>query len=59
MHKLSKQEQKIVELIGQAKTNKEIAQEIGIKETSVATYIHNLCRFVGANNRIDLFNKLK
>lgn len=58
-HKLTEKEQKIVELIGKAKTNKEIAEVLGIKDTSVAVYIHNLCRFVGASNRIDLFNKLK
>lgn len=56
---LTEQEKKIVELIGQAKTNREIAEELGIKETSVSFYIHNLCRYTKAKNRIDLFNKLK
>lgn len=56
---LTDKELKIIELIGKAKTNKEIAEIIGIKDTSVAVYIHNLCRLTGACNRIDLFNKLK
>jgi DNA-binding CsgD family transcriptional regulator len=55
---LTEKESKIIELIGQGKTNKEIAAEIGIKHTSVAVYIHNLCRYIGARNRIDLYNKV-
>lgn len=55
---LREKEKKIVQLIGQGKTNKEIAQMLDLKDTSVAQYIYNMCRLVGAGNRIELYNLL-
>lgn len=49
----------LVEMIGNGMTNSEIAVGLGITKASVGVYIHNLCRIVGARNRIELFNKLK
>lgn len=57
--KLSKNETKIIALIGKGKKNREIAEILNLKEGSVAQYIYNLCRVTGATNRIELFNKLK
>lgn len=58
-YKLSKKETMLVEMIGNGMTNSEIAVGLGITKASVGVYIHNLCRIVGARNRIELFNKLK
>lgn len=55
--KLSEKEKRIIQLIGEAKTNREIAEVIGVKETSVGVYISNLCRMTDSKNRIDLYNK--
>ena len=55
--KLSEKEKRIIQLIGEAKTNREIAKIIGVKETSVGVYICNLCRMTDSKNRIDLYNK--
>ena len=55
---LREKEKKIVQLIGQGKTNKEIAQMLKLKDTSVAQYIYNMCRLAGAGNRIELYNLL-
>ena len=55
---LREKEKKIVQLIGQGKTNKEIAQALKLKDTSVAQYIYNMWRLGGAGNRIELYNLL-
>lgn len=56
---LTEKEKQLIKLIGEAKTNSEIAEILKIKEGSVGVYIHNLCRIFGAKNRIDLYNKFQ
>ena len=56
---LTEIEKLLINLIGEAKTNAEIAEILKIKESSVGVYVYNLCRLLGAKNRIDLYNKFK
>lgn len=41
-HALSRQEQKILPLIAEGKTNKEIAMALGLSETTVKSYLHTI-----------------
>ncbi len=57
---LTKQEQKILDLILQNKTNKEIAQEIFVSVSTVKTHINNLYKKLNVDSREQvklLFNK--
>lgn len=56
--KLTQKEIEIVKLIGQGKTNDEIAQKIGVKKNTVTQYIYNLTRILDVRNRIELYNKV-
>jgi DNA-binding CsgD family transcriptional regulator len=51
---LSNREKQVVELIVQAKLNKEIAHEMQISEGTVKEYLYRIYRKVGATNRTGL-----
>lgn len=51
---LSAREQQVLELILLARTNREIAAQLGIEERTVKAHITSLLKKTGAENRIDL-----
>jgi len=51
---LTVREQQVLELIMLARSNREIATELGIEERTVKAYVGRLLRKTGANNRIKL-----
>jgi len=51
---LNKREKQIVDLVRQAKLNKEIACEAGLTEGTVKVYLDNIFKKTGARNRVDL-----
>lgn len=57
--KLSETQKRIVSLIGKGYTNEQIAKELGLSKNTVITYIYTLSNVYEAQNRIELFNKLK
>ena len=57
--KLSETQKRIVSLIGKGYTNEQIAKELGLSKNTVITYIYTLSNLYNAQNRIELFNKLK
>lgn len=57
---LTPREQQVLDLILQARSNREIAEELGIEERTVKTHVGKLMRKTGAENRIELsLNALK
>jgi DNA-binding NarL/FixJ family response regulator len=52
--RLSRREKQIVELISQAKLNKEIAHELQLAEGTIKVYLVHLFRKVGVSNRTQL-----
>jgi len=52
--KLTERERQVLDLIREARSNKEIAAEIGIEERTVKAYVSRLMRKTGADNRIKL-----
>ena len=52
--RLTMRERQVLELITQARSNREIAEELGIEERTVKTYVGRLMRKTGADNRIKL-----
>ena len=57
--KLSETQKRIVSLIGKGYTNEQIAKELGLSKNTVISYIYLLSKVFEAQNRIELFNKLK
>ena len=57
--KLSETQKRIVSLIGKGYTNKQIAKKLGLSKNTVISYIYLLSKVFEAQNRIELFNKLK
>ena len=57
--KLSEVQKKIIKMIGIGYTNKQIAKALGLSKNTVITYIYTLSKVYEAQNRIELFNKLK
>lgn len=51
---LTERERQVLELITLARSNREIAEELGIEERTVKTYVGRLMRKTGADNRIKL-----
>lgn len=51
---LTLREQQVLELIMMARSNREIAEELGIEERTVKAYVARLMRKTGADNRIKL-----
>jgi DNA-binding NarL/FixJ family response regulator len=51
---LSPRERQVLNLIMGARSNREIAEELGIEERTVKAYVANLLRKTGAENRISL-----
>lgn len=56
--KLTEKETSIILGIKQGMTNEQIAQTMDIQKNTVGAYIYRLCRIYGAQNRIDLINKI-
>ena len=52
--RLSMRESQIVNLVQQAKTNKEIAAELQLSPGTAKQYLHNLFRKLGLRNRTEL-----
>ena len=52
--RLTMRERQVLELITMARSNREIAEELGIEERTVKTYVGRLMRKTGADNRIKL-----
>jgi len=52
--RLSFRERQIVQLVQQAKANKEIAFELSLAEGTVKQYLHSIFRKLGVRNRTDL-----
>ncbi len=52
--RLSLRESQIVQLVQQAKTNKEIAAELRLSPGTAKQYLHNLFRKLGLRNRTEL-----
>lgn len=57
--KLSGTQKRIVSLIGKGYTNEQIAKALGLSKNTVITYIYTLSKVYEAQNRIELYNKLK
>jgi DNA-binding NarL/FixJ family response regulator len=51
---LTDRERQVLELILTARSNREIAQELGIEERTVSAHVSRLMRKTGADNRIEL-----
>lgn len=51
---LTKREEEVLDLLGAARSNREIALALGIEERTVKSHISRLIRKVGAENRIAL-----
>jgi DNA-binding NarL/FixJ family response regulator len=51
---LTSREQQVLELILMARSNREIARQLGIEERTVQAHVSRLLRKTGASNRIDL-----
>jgi DNA-binding NarL/FixJ family response regulator len=51
---LSPRERQVLELIMSARSNREIAQELGIEERTVKAYVASLLKKTGAENRVSL-----
>jgi len=51
---LTKRERELVELIYQGKSNKEIAEELFLSESTVKTHIYNIFRKMDVKNRIEV-----
>ena len=53
-YNLTKRERELVELIYQGKSNKEIAEELFLSESTVKTHIYNIFRKMDVKNRIEV-----
>ena len=51
---LTARERQVMDLILLARSNREIARELGIEERTVKAHVGRLMRKTGAENRIDL-----
>jgi DNA-binding NarL/FixJ family response regulator len=56
--KLSDRDQKLVELLKEEKTYKEIAGELNAKESEVRIWMRRLRQFVGAKNSVGLVYRM-
>jgi DNA-binding NarL/FixJ family response regulator len=54
MPQLTEREQQVLELIMGARSNREIASQLGIEERTVKAYVGRLMRKTGADNRVKL-----
>jgi DNA-binding NarL/FixJ family response regulator len=54
LRELTPREQQLVDLVSQAKLNKEIAHELRLAEGTVRDYLSRLFRKVGVKNRTEL-----
>lgn len=51
-HKLTSRENQILRLIAKGKSNKEIGNALGIKESTVENHTHNIYNKIGVSTRI-------
>lgn len=51
---LSPQERRVVSAVAEGQTNKQIALELGLAESTVKDYVANACRKAGVDNRTAL-----
>jgi DNA-binding NarL/FixJ family response regulator len=56
-HKLTKREHEVLNLISQAKTNKQIAKELFISDQTVSVHRKNIMRKLGVRNTASLIKK--
>jgi DNA-binding NarL/FixJ family response regulator len=54
MPHLTEREQQVLDLILNARSNREIARQLGIEERTVKAHVGRLMRKTGADNRIEL-----
>ncbi len=50
---LSEREREVLTLVGDGASNKEIGQQLGLKETTIVSYISNIMAKIGARSRTD------
>ncbi len=43
-----------MELLGQGYANREIAQQLGLREGTIRIYVHRVIRQLGLRNRVDV-----
>ena len=58
-YKITKRQEEIIRMIINGKLNKEIAQSIGVAESTLKGHISNIYNKLGVTNKIELFNLLK
>lgn len=54
MAKLTRRERQVMELLGQGYANREIAQQLGLREGTIRIYVHRVIRQLGLRNRVDV-----
>jgi len=54
LQELTSREADVVEAVAAGSSNKKIAKELGISESTVKTHLHRIFRKVGVNNRVQL-----
>lgn len=59
LERLTNQEKKIVDLISEGKTNKEIANELAVSLSTIKTHTNNIYKKLGANSRAQVLNMLE
>ncbi|MBE7648818.1 hypothetical protein F7653_10415 [Tenacibaculum finnmarkense genomovar ulcerans] len=59
LEKLTNQEKKVVHLINQTKSNKEIAAQLAISLSTLKTHINNIYKKLDIKSRAELLNSLK
>lgn len=52
--KLTRRERQVMELLGQGYANREIAQQLGLREGTIRIYVHRVIRQLGLRNRVDV-----
>ncbi|MCI7146341.1 MAG: response regulator transcription factor [Clostridiales bacterium] len=52
MYKITPREKEFIELIYKGKSNKEIAEELFLSESTVKTHIYNIFRKLDVKNRV-------
>jgi two-component system nitrate/nitrite response regulator NarL len=51
---LQPHERKVIKLVAEGKSNKEIAGELGLVEGSVKQYLHSACRVLHMHSRFEV-----
>ncbi|HAH36571.1 MAG TPA: DNA-binding response regulator, partial [Algoriphagus sp.] len=56
-YRLSRREIEIIKLIKEGLTNKDIAEELGLSQSTVETHRKNIHNKLGVSSRVELVNK--